>query len=224
MAKARFNIGLSAQEVEAVMMQAHQCLVEERGGVLKDEAITRNNIQSVSRWLTNKEGKPFLLIQGNVGNGKTTMAKCIASTVSIIRYHATEIMRRDRWKMTTDELHTYLPLSELPDVEIMTARKIVSLAGKEEEFRRIERCRLLIIDDLGVEPTTAKIYGTEITPLVDILYSRYDALLPTIITTNLNDAEIKELYKERISDRLEEICDKLIYYASSYRGNTNKNE
>lgn len=206
------------------MARAYQSLIDERGSILKDEDKTRRNIQSVSRWLTNRCGKPFLLIQGNVGNGKTTMAKCIASTIDALRKEAKEIKSRDSWKMDDDEKRMYTLLSELPEVEMLTARKIVALAGREEEYKRVERCRLLIIDDLGVEPTTAKVYGTEITPLVDLLYSRYDSMLPTIITTNLNDNEIKELYKERVSDRLTEICDKLIYDAPSYRNNATESK
>ena len=59
---------------------------------------------------------------------------------------------------------------------------------------------ILIIDDLGTEKITAK----TIQALFLILTTRKEKKLPTVITTNLTPADIKDKYSERIYSR---ICD-----------------
>lgn len=66
------------------------------------------------------------------------------------------------------------------------------------ERRKYESCRLLIIDDLGAENTTQNTIST-ITSLIDL---RMVNGLKTIITTNLNSAQIKKIYGERLFSRL----------------------
>ena len=82
---------------------------------------------------------------------------------------------------------------------------------------RIKRSAFLIIDDLGCEPVEVKNFGTSVTPITDIIYERYAAMKPTIITTNLDTRQIRTEYNERVADRLNEICRVIGYKNESYR-------
>lgn len=76
---------------------------------------------------------------------------------------------------------------------------------------------MLFIDDIGTEPASIKSWGNEISPVTELLYSRYDRQLFTIITSNLNDKELEERYGLRIADRMAEIFDRLYYSNGTYR-------
>lgn len=217
--KARFRIPRPAEEVEAVMRQAYANIVAARGRVMdgNDEA-TNRNIKSVARWLTTSTCRPCLLLQGNVGNGKTTMMQCVATTFEALREGATKTLTAEGWKLSAEERKPFEKLQTLPTIQLLTANQIVTAASKNsDDYTRIQRQMFIAIDDLGIEPATTKIFGTELTPVADIIYHRYDHLLPTIISTNLNDEEISLRYGVRIGDRLRELCDKLVYSSASYR-------
>ena len=74
--------------------------------------------------------------------------------------------------------------------------------GKGDSDGRFEpmvlECDLLVIDDLGAE------FSTQFTnaALYNIVNTRINSSLPTIISTNLNIKEIEERYTRRISSRL----------------------
>ena len=74
--------------------------------------------------------------------------------------------------------------------------------GKGEADGRFEpmvlECDLLVLDDLGAE------FSTQFTnaALYNIVNTRINSSLPTIISTNLNIKEIEERYTRRVSSRL----------------------
>lgn len=215
--RARFKLPLTAQEVEAVMLQAYNNIVTQRGGTPSDEASTRANIGSVARWLTDAKLRPSLLLRGGVGNGKTTTAKSIVATFDALRMLAGQKLRTDRWQMTAEQDAVYTTLSTLPALRIISAVDVVALARDEDSFKRMRNALVLVIDDLGTEPATAKVYGTEQTPIAEVINHRYEAMLTTIITTNLNDDAIAKRYGERTIDRLREMYEKLTFTGVSYR-------
>lgn len=217
--KVRFRIPRPTEEVEVVMLEAYAKIVKSRGrDIAPNDTILQANIQSVARWLTDSSRRPCLLLQGNVGNGKTTMMQCVAATFEAFRNGATSMLSKDGWQLTHEQRKPYERLQTLPVMQLVTSSRIVSAASKNnDDYPRIQRQMFVGIDDLGVEPPTTKIYGTELTPVADIIYHRYDLQLPTIISTNLNDEEIAGRYGVRIADRLKEVCDKLVYNSPSYR-------
>lgn len=215
--RVRFKLPLTAQEVEAVMLEAYNNIVTQRGGTPTDEASTRANIASIARWLTDVKLRPSLLLRGGVGNGKTTTAKSIVATFEALRLLAVQKLRNDRWQMTAEQDAVYTALSKLPALRIVSAVDAVALAKDEESFRQMRNSLILIIDDLGTEPATAKVYGTEQTPIAEIINHRYEVMLTTIITTNLNDDAIAKRYGERTIDRLREMCERLTFTGASYR-------
>lgn len=77
--------------------------------------------------------------------------------------------------------------------------------------------RLVLVDDLGVEPWRCMNYGEESFPLTRLLLHRYDRNLTTIVATNLDFPEIEKKYGDRLADRMFEMYDVLTYNNDSYR-------
>jgi hypothetical protein len=69
-------------------------------------------------------------------------------------------------------------------------------------WEAIERCPLLVLDDLGMEYLDRGGYSVSV---VDCVFSaRYAAELPLIVTTNLDLFDFTARYGERVADRLRE--------------------
>lgn len=89
---------------------------------------------------------------------------------------------------------------------------------KQELLADLKNTELLCIDDVGTEPASLKVWGNEVSPLVDLLYHRYDRQLFTIITSNLEgDEDIAKRYGVRVADRFVEMFDLIGFDNSSYR-------
>lgn len=127
-----------------------------------------------------KDGKG-LLLYGGVGTGKTYIACMIANALIDKGY---------------------------PVLVTNFARVLSTLQGtfdKQEYLDSLNKFRLLIIDDLGIERDTG--YAKE--QVFNIIDSRYRAGLPMIITTNLTMQKLateSDLADKRVYDRILERC------------------
>ena len=74
-------------------------------------------------------------------------------------------------------------------------------------------------DDLGAEQIETLMYGNRVIPMSEILQRRYVRRDggKTHVTTNLNMIEIQNRYGSRVSDRLREICNLVIFDRGSFR-------
>lgn len=88
---------------------------------------------------------------------------------------------------------------------------------KLEQGMRFWNEKLLLIDDLGVEPLRCLNYGEEYHPISRILLHRYNCQQTTIIATNLGLNEIQERYGDRVVDRMFETYEVIKYDRESYR-------
>lgn len=162
-----------------------------------------NVVTQVSNWLkpkANTSPKCGLLLNGTVGSGKTTLAKAIIRLIRLIR----------------------LIENNTVNISSFTAEQLVELKLFPEKsegavFEKVRRTPNLFIDDLGCEPNVIKSWGNELTPIADIMQYRYENQLFTIVTTNLDDVTIKEMYGERIADRFNEMFDKVAFINPSFR-------
>lgn len=134
-----------------------------------------------------------LLFYGGVGTGKTFAAACIANQLLNQR---------------------------IPVVMTSFVKLLESMQGFSEDdsvlIARLNRAKLLIIDDLGAERSTD--YALE--KVYDIVDSRYRAKLPIILTTNLSMTELKEstdIRYTRIYDRIFEMCYPMQFKGQSWR-------
>lgn len=128
-----------------------------------------------------KKSNKGLLLYGHVGTGKTFYAACIANAL-IGQGHPCLMTNFARLVNTIQGMYE----------------------GKQEYIDGLNRFDLLILDDLASERDTE--YMNEI--VQNIVDSRYRAGLPTIVTTNLTAAEIKnpaDMRRQRTYSRLLEM-------------------
>lgn len=156
-----------------------------------DPSRSKEMILKAAKWITD-DRRPGLLLYGTVGSGKTTLSDSLLKTILIL--HPNErIYRRSALAISAEA-------KDSPD-----------------GFKETIRSKLLFIDDLGEEPAVVKNYGNEISPIVELLYYRYDRQLFTVITTNLTEQEISSRYGVRIEDRFAEMFDRIYFNNPSFR-------
>ncbi|WP_353946470.1 ATP-binding protein [Streptomyces sp. HUAS MG91] len=131
------------------------------------------------------EGRSLLIV-GTTGTGKTHQAYGAIRSLLIAGV-------RLRWKAIT-AADLYAELRPRPGHD------------GERELMDLARCPLLIIDDLGAAKNSE--WTEEIT--MRLINRRYNAMLPTLITTNLGMADLRTHIGDRVASRLTEMTDRVI--------------
>jgi DNA replication protein DnaC len=193
-ARTRFEFPVP-DTVDADLTACYQSVVEEFGSVFASTPDTLRVLKASANWL--RAGKSGLLLTGGVGTGKT---KLMMAFNYLIRYYT----------------------GDLQSLKMFSAPKICDLARSKidtevETASRLKTYRYVGIDDLGTEPIVIKNWGTELSPVIDALYARYDAGLATVITTNDSMDTIRSKYGERIYDRICEQYDRITFNFKSFR-------
>jgi DNA replication protein DnaC len=141
----------------------------------------------------------WLVLSGPVGCGKTHLAAAIANVC----------LKRDSLVIfsTVPELLDHLRTAFAPSNEL----------PYHELFDRIREAELLVLDDLGVEHTTA--WASE--KLFQIINYRYEYRIPTVITTNSDPMKGDKNLDERIRSRMNDkgLVKRCNINASDYRTN-----
>ena len=75
----------------------------------------------------------------------------------------------------------------------------------------------LILDDAGAEAREAFHMGNRIMPVMEMILERYDRRKITVITSNLSDDGLADMYGARVADRLNEVADKIAFMGNSFR-------
>lgn len=124
-----------------------------------------------------------LIIFGNVGVGKTFLTNCITKELiesghSVIYFTSIRLF---------DTLSDSVFKKDYDDED-----------DESDVLSNIFSCDLLIIDDLGTEGINSFVASR----LFDVLNERNNREKSTIISTNLNPAEIKDRYSERSFSRI----------------------
>lgn len=140
-----------------------------------------------------KDPSDWLLFIGNYGCGKTHLAAAIAN----------EALNR----------HIRLYFAVVPDLldYLRSTFDPNSEASYDQRFEMIRNVPLLILDDLGTE--NAKPWARE--KLYQIINHRYNAKLPTVITTNNDLDALDGRIRSRLYDR--ELCRTILLQAEDYR-------
>ena len=159
-----------------------------------------------------------LVITGKRGNGKTTLAKAMRLFLLTVRGAAEERLAYGLWRLTEEEgLEAERIVRHVPLATEVSAVHLAGIPVTDSRYAKIVDAPMLIIDDMGCEPATVKHYGTEATPVADAIFRRYDRMQLTIITSNLDDEGIEQRYGARITDRFEEMFDRISFDNESYR-------
>lgn len=133
------------------------------------------------------QGRSLLLL-GSTGTGKTHQAYGAIRELAITGVAA-------RWVVTTT-------------ADLYAALRPRHGIDSEAEFRRYRDARILLIDDLGADRKP-----TEFTEEVNfrLINHRYEHGLPTLITSNLLPKEIAERLGDRVTSRLIEMCERVVF-------------
>lgn len=151
-------------------------------------------LERIAKWMTVDVNRPWLVLSGSPGTGKSTALRAIRDTLRDYGVTAKMFNSSD------------FPVLFLDNVEL-TERQI--LGG--------DWCRVLLLDDVGVEQTEIKEYGNVIQPFIKVVEERYNRYLPLVISTNLDGAAIKERYGIRTIDRFREMSVGIKYDGQNYR-------
>jgi DNA replication protein DnaC len=129
-----------------------------------------------------------LLLLGPTGTGKTHQAYGAIRELAVTGVAAT-------WVVTT-AADMYAALRPRHGID------------SEAEFRRYRNASVLLLDDLGAERKP-----TEFTEEVNfrLINWRYEHQLPTLITSNLVPKEISERLGDRVTSRLIEMCQRVVF-------------
>lgn len=143
--------------------------------------IMKANLATAKNYVKNfGRSQENLLLIGSTGTGKTHISTAIARELIHkgydVIYDSTQNVISD---FESDRFKSGYGLSE----------------PKSEKYLE---CRLLIIDDLGTEFTNAFTVST----LYNLLNTRQNKGLPTIISTNLSQKELAAKYEDRIFSRI----------------------
>lgn len=193
---------LKNREMEAIKCLKRQSLMDERlsDATFGSFSVNKNNAKNqglckryVEKFDIMLEKNQGMLFYGDVGTGKTFAAACIANHL---------IERR------------------IPVVMTSFVKLLDSMQNFRDEdsvmINRLNRAKLLIIDDLGAERGT----DFALEKVYNIVDSRYRARLPLILTTNLSLSEMKnavDIRYTRIYDRIFEICYPMQFAGQSWR-------
>lgn len=194
----RFRItNFSKADISEMLFMCYKHEVEKRRIPFQDDKDTRDKIEKAAKWLTG-EYKVGLLLYGSIGSGKSTLGRAISKLIGILFCSSISSERKGVYRVSALELAK-------------------NVADDPTYFNKLKNQELLFIDDIGTEPASVKSWGNEFSPVTELLYARYDRQLFTIATSNLKDADFGERYGSRISDRLEEMFERVFYQNKSYR-------
>ena len=188
----RFRLDLTEAQASDLLTAAYAAEVESRHGSFRPDAETQAHIRQAARALTGA-GKFGIAFCGEVGNGKTTLMSAICN------------------------LAGYLFDKEGLFFRKVNATEVLGIYENRKDFKALCEQPFLAVDDLGCEPVEVLSYGNILTPTVELLMTRYEMQLYTMVTTNIEPGKIKERYGERIADRLREMMCIIPFTNKTYR-------
>ncbi len=143
------------------------------------------------KWCHSNFDKYLLFLSGQTGVGKTHLIKCMAN--ELINLHKV-VLLTSSFAMHQDFIKSY------------------SCRDPEEKQIIIEKylnAEVLFIDDLGTELRQPNI---TVNYLYQVLNERKINRMPTIITSNLDIADINDYYDERIASRIADKSSSICLY------------
>lgn len=221
----RLQLPTDRQTTAKLLTEAYIAQTKERRADFAEDEATIQRLNNVAEWLTNRTRKPSLILYGEQpGTGKTTTALAIRRMAKNLKaaYGKSGIQKLQNKHKVFFNSNTISRFEQMADAVrvpyYITALEIATMAlNDRKSYDNIVSCPYLIIDDIGTELLSVKEYGNEILPITELIYKRYNDMLPTVITTNLSLSAISERYGARVYDRLVEMCEKIPFLGKSHR-------
>lgn len=152
----------------------------------------KKNLNGIKRYCKDfAKSRENLLLIGETGTGKTHISTAIAREIINLGYD-----------VIYDSVQNIIA-----DFEDDKFRR--GYNGDELKSEKYLECDLLIIDDLGTEFTTQ----VTVSCIYNLLNTRYNKGLTTIISTNLSHDELARKYEDRIYSRIVGIGTKVVPFA-----------
>ena len=188
--------GIEKEALEEMLTQIYRKAVESRGIEFQDITGTEvgAKIQKVAEWMTGSPVRSGLIFQGTIGSGKTTL---MYAMYGLYKQLAPPVIYTTAYDLHTQFKHY--------------------LEKEDSRYEEILKAKYLFLDELGSEPERCQSYGTDYTPVQNLISYRYDRKLPTVVTTNLADDKILDRYGPRMMDRINEMFSILRFKGDSYR-------
>lgn len=203
-APERFAIEADPADLIKPLTLAYAACVRERGADMEIDTDLQRKFETVAKWLTQKHGRPGLLLYGTVGTGKTTMLRAVCR---LVNYAA---------KPDYNEMTMYDAPRNM--VDIVRAKDVVEAYQNDRKtFDKMCRLKMLAIDEFGVEAIDVKSFGNSNEPIIDLLSTRYDRQRVTLISSNLDLDEVRNRYGLRLQDRFVEMFTMIGFTGNSYR-------
>jgi DNA replication protein DnaC len=193
LAEQRVDALRALSDLGVLSRMTFETFVPEGHGIPPDkQANLRWAYEEARAFAQNPEG--WLVLKGGYGCGKTHLAAAIAN----------ECAERGQPVLfiTVPDLLDHLRATYAP----------TSPAGYSARFEEVRTAAVLILDDLGTESSTS--WAQE--KLFQIFNYRYNARLPTVITTNHDLEEIPLRLRSRLNDQ--DLCRIVTILARDYRG------
>lgn len=155
------------------------CFAEYDEAVFKDAA-QQKQAKAVrlyaEKYAADGRRKPVLVFMGTAGLGKSYTMSCIAKKLS-------------------EQKENILFIGSFALFSVFHRSRL----GEEIPLDPIYDADVLMIDDLGTEPMTTNVTQEY---LFRLLEHRIRRNLPTVISTNMNSAQLKDRYTEKVTSRL----------------------
>jgi DNA replication protein DnaC len=133
-------------------------------------------------------------LQGNFDTGKTFFSKRFV-------YIANTIKEKVAFLYTANEMSRFFKNEDADSVNFL--------------YKSI----ILVIDDVGTEPSEVVSFGTRFQPFSELIQQRYDKNNAIWFTTNIDQDSFEKVYGERITSRLKEMTYGVIFKGKDlYRG------
>lgn len=191
-----FRWPISFGQAYSLLLAAYIAEVQYRRREYKETPNIKDAINQVVSHLVGPTSRFGLMLCGLPGNGKTTLLYAIRS--------ANAFLGDGRY------------IDKTP-VSIIDAKDYARRCRDEAWADAVKRSAILALEDIGREPMEIVDYGNIINPIVDVMEYRYNEQLPTIVTTNLTAAQIREKYGDRVADRFNEMMTVVVFKDSSFR-------
>lgn len=198
--RGTFSFPLTEQQAYDMLLISVKSEISSRGRVYVENKEQHQQLLQMAKWMSSSDSKPWMLLCGGCGNGKTTMMKAFRD---VLGYMEIPHPFDDRTTIS---------------MTIHDAMHVINVCKEGYKgFKQLMLIPALGIDDVGIEPYEILDFGNVLSPIVDLITKRYEEQLFTFITTNLTPRDIRERYGERIADRLNEMSEKIIFANSTFR-------